>query len=135
MRGFLGSQLKSFILVSPLFQTTNSMPPLHKKNYFMVRTKTREKGVDKKGGVLDLKQQNFKKGTIKVNIRTVQPDKKLPAGDDFGQEGLGHLLINEVKIFYLFIYLIIRGPPQWLHADHVLVKTCPMVPVPYYFSG
>jgi hypothetical protein len=73
MRDFLGSQLKSFILVRPLFQTTNSIPPLHKKNYSMVRTKTREKGVDKKGGVLDLKRQNFKKGTgnIKVNNGTV----------------------------------------------------------------
>jgi hypothetical protein len=61
MRGFLRSQPKSFILVRPLFQTTNSMPPLHKKDYFMVRTKTREKGVDKKGGVLDLKTAELQK--------------------------------------------------------------------------
>jgi hypothetical protein len=48
MRDFLGSQLKSFILVRPLFQTTNSMPPLYKKDYYKIRKKTREKGVDKK---------------------------------------------------------------------------------------
>jgi hypothetical protein len=45
------------------------------KGLITVRTKTREKGVDKKGGVLDLKQHNLKKDNIKVNIRTVQPDK------------------------------------------------------------